>query len=133
MRQCIATAAAPPEQLLVAILAEQSCVSTSDLKYATFDLRCELGLWHEGEHADHVWEWEDGMAPPLWARWTADGLLRFECLSWCEAPHLTRDEVCTLFQDHPREHSWNVADPRIEALRRRVLAEGAGWIPNRLD
>ncbi|MFJ6573123.1 hypothetical protein ACIQNU_37515 [Streptomyces sp. NPDC091292] len=128
MRQCEATAEVPRAALLYAIFAGQGRIYGDDLSYTPRWARCELGLWHEGEHADHVWDWPDGMAPPLWARWHTGETLRFECLPWCETQGGKDGDACTLYRDHAREHAWNVHDPETESLRRRVLAEGAQLI-----
>ncbi|MFF2845044.1 hypothetical protein ACFVT5_01760 [Streptomyces sp. NPDC058001] len=115
----------PPAALLFAVLAGQGRALSSQLEYAPLRVRCELGLWHEGEHADHVWDWPDGMAPPLWARWDTGGAMRFESRPWCETEGGPDGDACTLYRDHAREHSWNVLDPETESLRRRALAESA--------
>ncbi|MCD9874262.1 hypothetical protein [Streptomyces guryensis] len=54
--------------------------------------------------------------------------MRFETLPWCEIPGGPDGDACTLYRDHTRNHSWNVFDPKIEALRRRTLAENAELI-----
>ncbi|GAB3951765.1 hypothetical protein [Streptomyces sparsus] len=127
MRQCTATAEVTALDLLVAILAGQGSVSSAELPGASEPLRCELGLWHEGDHADHVWDWGHQPTHALWARWNVDGSVRFASLPWC-GTNCPSDEVCTLYRDHARDHSWNVHDPATEALRRKVLAENAGWL-----
>jgi hypothetical protein len=128
MRQCTATADVPPEQLLFAVLAGQKRVSGSELFDAPRTVRCELGLWHEGEHSDHVWDWEDKPAEALWARWVAEEPMRFESLPWCETPGGPHDDACILCQDHARHHSWSVFDPEVEAQYQRIRAEYAGWL-----
>ncbi|MFF2845264.1 hypothetical protein ACFVT5_02880 [Streptomyces sp. NPDC058001] len=125
MRQCKAAADVPRAALLFAILAGQGRVYGNDLGYAPLRVRCELGLWHKGEHADHAWDWPDGMAPPLWARWDTGGIMRFESLPWCETEGGPDGDACTLYREHALEHAWNVHDPEIESLRRRALAETA--------
>ncbi|MFJ6568542.1 hypothetical protein ACIQNU_14050 [Streptomyces sp. NPDC091292] len=125
MRQCKATADVRPAALVFAILAGQGRLYGGDLAYAPRRVRCELALGHQDEHA---WDWPDGMAPPLWARWTTEAPPRFESLPWCETPGGPHGDACTLYQGHAHEHSWNVRDPEIEALRRRVLAEWARFI-----
>lgn len=128
MRQCAATAEVPPAQLLLAILAGQHRVSDNELVDAPWSARCELALWHEGEHADYVWEWRDKPTQGLWARWATGGPMRFGTLTWCEIPDGPDSDACTLYRDHARDHSWNVFDPKVEAFRRRVLAENAELI-----
>ncbi|MBL1096828.1 hypothetical protein [Streptomyces coffeae] len=130
MRQCTATAEVPLTELLIAILAGQKRVTDSDLAYAPDTVRCELGVWHEDGHAAFVWDWEKHKPREgLWARWTPDGTMRFESLTWCGIPGSPDgDDACTLYLDHAREHSWKVRDPELEAFSRRVFAENAGLI-----
>ncbi|KUN94037.1 hypothetical protein [Streptomyces caeruleatus] len=129
MRQCTATADVQMAPFLFAILAGQARLKSEDFDtYAPDATRCELGLWHEGEHAGFVWDWEHKPQEALWARWTADGAMRFESLAHCEIEGGPDGDACTLYRDHPRDHSWNVVDPEMEAFRRRVLAENAGML-----
>ncbi|MFJ9748690.1 hypothetical protein [Streptomyces chartreusis] len=116
----------PIPELLIAILAGQQRVLSEDFEYAPDTVRCELGLWHEGEHAAFVWDWERRKPEEgLWARWTPDGAMRFESLPWCGVEGGVDGDACTLYRDHAREHSWDVVDPATAALRRRVLADTA--------
>ncbi|MFJ6568207.1 hypothetical protein ACIQNU_12335 [Streptomyces sp. NPDC091292] len=128
MRQCTATADVPRAALLFAVLAGQGRIYGDDLGYAPRRVRCELGLRHEGEHADHVWDWPDGLAPPLWARWDTGGTLRFESLPWCGSEGGRYGDACALYRDHAPAHSWSVRDPDTESLRRRVLGESGPLI-----
>jgi hypothetical protein len=129
MRQCTATAEVPVAELLTVVLAGQHRVTGQDFDtYAPHAVRCELGLWHGGEHAAFVWEWEHEPREALWARWTPDGTMRFESLTHCEIEGGAGGDACWLYLDHPRDHSWNVSDPEVEAFRRRVLAENAGLL-----
>ncbi|MFJ6573134.1 hypothetical protein ACIQNU_37570 [Streptomyces sp. NPDC091292] len=128
MRQCKATADVHPGFLVFAILAGQGHVYGNDLERAPSLARCELGLWHEGEHSDHVWDWPDSAAPPLWVHWNAGHTMRFESLAWCETPGGPDGDACKLYRDHAREHSWDLFDPETEALRRRVHTEWAQLI-----
>jgi hypothetical protein len=128
MRQCTSTADVPLDLLLFAVLAGQKRVSDGELDYAPRTVRCELGRWHEGEHADWVWDWSDKPKEALWARWTAEGPMRFESLPWCETPSRPdKGDVCGLYQDHAEKHSWDVFAPEIEAIRRQVIADNPGW------
>lgn len=127
MRQCTAICDVPPASLVTAILAGQGRVSGHDLAGAPDRVRCELALWHEGEHADHVWDWRERPSHALWARWTTQETMRFETLHWCETPGGPAGDACTLYRGHARDHSWNVHDPETEALRRSVQADPAGW------
>ncbi|MFF2846866.1 hypothetical protein ACFVT5_11090 [Streptomyces sp. NPDC058001] len=125
MRQCEATAHVPPAGLLFAVLAGQGRVLGSELAYTPPRVRCELGLGHDGEHADHVWDWDHQPAHALWARWTTGQPLRFESLPWCETLGGSDADACTLYWDHSRAHSWAVHDPETEALRRQIVEEHA--------
>ncbi|WP_244190636.1 hypothetical protein [Streptomyces caeruleatus] len=124
----MATAEVPSGPLLLAILAGQGRVSDGELVDVPETARCELGLWHGDEHAAFVWDWEHKPTDALWARWTPDGTMRFESLTHCEAEGGADGDACTLYRDHSRDHSWNVVDPEMESLRRRVLAENAGLL-----
>jgi hypothetical protein len=126
MRQCTVTADVPPGLLLFAVLTGQERVSDSELGDAPRTVRCELGLWHEGEHADWVWDWPKNPKEALWARWVAEEPMRFESLPWCETFNRPEDVACCLYRDHARDHSWNVFAPETEALRQRVIAENPG-------
>lgn len=130
MRQCTATAEVTFPELLIAILAGQKRVTGEDCEDTSDTARCELGLWHGDEHAAFVWDWREHKPQEgLWARWTPDGTMRFESLRHCEiSDDSGDDEACMLYRRHPGEHSWALRDPETEALRRRVLAEGAGVI-----
>ncbi|MCF1595404.1 hypothetical protein [Streptomyces muensis] len=118
----------PITDLTFAILAGQGRVTSYALNDAPDMVRCELGLWHEGEHAAFVWDWEHKPTEALWARWTPDGAIRFESLTHCEIEGGPDGDACYLYLDHPHEHSWNVSDPKVEAYRRRFLAENAGLL-----
>ncbi|WP_445395259.1 hypothetical protein ACSMX9_18395 [Streptomyces sp. LE64] len=119
MRKCTAAAEVPHRDVFLAILAGQGRVSTSDLARIPRKLRCELGLWHEGEHADHVWDWDHRPSHALWVRWSPDGAgSRLESLPWCEAARPARDEACTLYWEHDHHHSWELRDPEYESLAR---------------
>ena len=128
MRQCTATADVIPHALLSAVLAGQRQVSPEDLSACPQTLWCELALWHEGEHADHVWDWPNEHTHALWARWTTDGEMRFESVPWCETNRTADEDPCTLYRGHAREHSWALHDPETEAARRRALVEHAGLL-----
>lgn len=129
MRQCTSTADVQMAPYLLAILAGQQRVTDEDLALTTDAARCELGLWHEDEHAGFVWDWEHKPDEALWARWTPDGgAMRFESLKYCEIEGGPDGDACTLYRDHTREHSWALRDPEMESFRRRVLAENAGWL-----
>ncbi|MFF2848756.1 hypothetical protein ACFVT5_20880 [Streptomyces sp. NPDC058001] len=120
MRQCEATTPLPPLGLLFAILAGQGRVLGNDLEYAPTHVRCELGTRHQGEHADHVWDWDHQPTHALWARWDIGGTLRYESLHWCETPGGPEGDACTLYRDHARRHSWAVHDPETDALLREA-------------
>ncbi|MFJ6568906.1 hypothetical protein ACIQNU_15910 [Streptomyces sp. NPDC091292] len=117
MRQCEATTDVPPDGLLFAILAGQGRVLSSELEHAPQRARCELGHQHHGEHADHVWDWDQKPTHALWARWNTDGTARFENLHWCKTEGGPDGDACTLHRDHTHEHSWHVHDPGTETLR----------------
>ncbi|WP_263167698.1 hypothetical protein [Streptomyces sp. SCSIO ZS0520] len=88
-------------------------------------LRCELQIWHEGPHADQVWdEWGCDPVVALWARWDEGIPVRCEPVPWCEPGD---NVACDFFRDHFGEHSWNVHDPEWEALAERV-AEQADFL-----
>ncbi|MFF2850213.1 hypothetical protein ACFVT5_28320 [Streptomyces sp. NPDC058001] len=123
MRQCEATTHVPPAGLLVAILAGQGRVLGSELAYTPPRVRCELGHGHDGEHADHVWDWDHKPTHALWAHWTTAQPLRFESLPWCEAIGGVDQDACTLYWDHVAPHAWDLHDPVTEALRRLVITE----------
>ncbi|MFF2845874.1 hypothetical protein ACFVT5_06035 [Streptomyces sp. NPDC058001] len=127
VRQCTATADVPLVGLLFAILAGQGRVLDSELDHAPLRARCELGHEHDGEHADHVWDWDHKPTHALWARWNTDATIRFETLHWCETQSEggPDDDACTLYLNHAQEHSWNVHDPETEAPHREALAENA--------
>jgi len=93
-------------------------------------VRCELGVWHEGDHAAYVWDQADAPRHALWVRWNPDGdVLRFENLHWCEVDEpISGDNACTLYREHASGHSWSLRDPDTEALDRQVRAENAGWL-----
>ncbi|KUN99057.1 hypothetical protein [Streptomyces caeruleatus] len=129
MRQCTATAEVLLTDILIAILAGQGQISSQDCEDIPDTARCQLGLWHGDEHADFVWEWEHKPHEGLWARWTPDGVMRFESLAHCEITDGSDDgDACWLYRDHAREHSWALRDPAMEAFRRQVLAENAGLL-----
>ncbi|MFE7275477.1 hypothetical protein [Streptomyces sp. NPDC057623] len=129
MRQCTATAEVPIAELTIAILAGQGLVTGHQLEEAPGAVRCELGLWHGDEHAAFAWDWEHKPEEALWVRWAPDGgTMRFESLTHCEIEGGADGDACWLYLDHPRDHSWNVSDPEVEAFRRRVLAENAGLL-----
>ncbi|MFE9660293.1 hypothetical protein [Streptomyces sp. NPDC005955] len=90
-------------------------------------LRCELALWHEGEHADHVWDCEGQVTHGIWVRWGADDTSRTESLLWCDVSRVADDEVCTLYKGHDRGHSWSLRDPVMEKHFRQLLAENPAW------
>jgi hypothetical protein len=126
MRQCTVTADVPLDLLLFAVLAGQKRVSDSELGDTPRTVRCELGLWHEGEHADWVWDWPENPKEALWARWVAEKPMRFESLPWCGTFSARDDVACGLYREHARNHSWDVFDPKIEVIRREVIAENPG-------
>lgn len=128
MRQCTATAVVIPRELLLAVLAGQGHVSTEELFADAHPLRCELALWHEGKHADHVWDWPHEHMHALWARWATDGGMQFESVAWCGTNRTVDEDPCTLYQGHEREHSWALRDPETEAAQRSALAEYAGLL-----
>ncbi|WP_445400520.1 hypothetical protein ACSMX9_05940 [Streptomyces sp. LE64] len=155
MRKCTAATEVPHGDVFLAILAGQGRVGAADLARIPRRLRCELGLWHEGEHADHVWDWDHRPTHALWVRWATDGAAatRLESLPWCEAAGAAREETCTLFWGHPRHHGWQLrGDPAEESLARWLGAAklragrpapedpppeseppmtGGGWVPGR--
>jgi hypothetical protein len=96
-------------------------------RHAPHMVRCELCLWHDGEHADLVWDWTDRPTHGLWARWVAEEPMRFESLPWCETSGGPHNQACGLYRDHVSEHSWDVFAPEIETIRRKVVAENPGW------
>ncbi|MFF2845638.1 hypothetical protein ACFVT5_04830 [Streptomyces sp. NPDC058001] len=122
MHQCEATTAVPPVALLVAILAGQGRVLGNDLGYAPTRARCELGTRHQGEHADHVWDWDHEPTHALWARWNTGSVLRYESLPWCETAGGPQNDACTLYWNHPHPHAWALHDPETDALLRKALA-----------
>jgi hypothetical protein len=118
VRQCTVTADVPPGELLLAMLAGQRRVSDCDIGRVPLTVRCELGLWHEGDHADWVWDWDHRPTHALWARWVADEPMRFESLPWCETPDTPDIDpntiYCALYRD-PQD-----ARPLSTTLRRVV-------------
>ncbi|MFD8935882.1 hypothetical protein ACFV0R_11565 [Streptomyces sp. NPDC059578] len=127
MRKCTAAAEVPHRDVLFAILAAHRRVTSADLARVPNGLRCELALAHEGEHADHVWDWDHRPSHALWARWTADGTTRLESVPWCEAAHPSADEACTLYGDHGGAHAWELSDPEYETFVRRLCAQAPEW------
>jgi hypothetical protein len=131
LRQCTVTADVPPGELLLAILAGQRRVSDCDIGRVPLTVRCELGLWHGGEQADWVWDWDHRPTHALWAAGSLKNPCGCESLPWCDTPdtpHIDPTTIyCGLYQDHAGNHSWSVFAPEIEALRLRILAEHPEW------
>jgi hypothetical protein len=127
MRQCTVSADVEPLGFLLAVLAGQRRVTDSELGDASGVVRCELGLWHEGEHAAWVWDWPDRPSEALWARWVVDEPMRFESVPWCEVTSEPDGDACGLYLGHARSHSWDVSAPEAEALRGRLQAGECPW------
>lgn len=124
MRQCVAVRSLPLGVLAVTLPGGGSAEIVAPLDPW---LRCELGMWHEGEHADHLQDWPDDPVHAVWARWVQDGPLRVESVAWCGVNSPDGETACTLYRDHERAHSWRVTDPRVEALRRDMERIPAAW------
>ncbi|MFF2849549.1 hypothetical protein ACFVT5_24915 [Streptomyces sp. NPDC058001] len=124
MHQCEATTPVPPLGLLFAILAGQGRALGNDLAHAPTRAHCELGHGHDGEHADHVWDWDHQPTHALWARWNNGDTPRYESLPWCETADGPQNDACTLYRDHPHPHAWALHDPGTEALLRKDHTAG---------
>ncbi|MCQ8191293.1 hypothetical protein [Streptomyces rugosispiralis] len=71
--------------------------------------------------------------PALWFLWDDSQAHRFCRPRWCETDAPQGDFACTLYLEHPGEHSWAFVDPVVEAFRNQIeraldtlTAAGAG-------
>ncbi|MER7970978.1 hypothetical protein ABTX35_18625 [Streptomyces sp. NPDC096080] len=89
--------------------------------------RCRIALWHRGDHASRFGDRDDDPDHALWLLWSTGGSPRIGWQRFCGQFTPGRDDVCTFFSGHPREHSWDVVDPAVERLWRQYKVNGAGF------
>lgn len=94
--------------------------------------RCELALWHEGDHCAYVKEL--GITRHEWARWVTDvAAVKLEIAPACEAESdddPVKQQVCYLQQAHPREHSWQLYDPVHRKEQKEAMRMHPNWFRN---
>lgn len=90
------------------------------------DLQCDLSPHGDGRHHAFV-EYSEEHEVGIWAVWRTGSV---PCLVYplpdCEIGNglpAGDDDACTLFQGHPRFHSWELYDPGVEAVREQVDEE----------
>ncbi|MGW5445427.1 hypothetical protein [Streptomyces asiaticus] len=124
MLQCTSIAVLPPVQTLT-VLAMCDSAPDGSLAEISPDALCELGENHADHHASYLWD--DGEIT-VWFLWGDDGYQKFIVVPWCGVPDHADEEVCTLYRDHPSDHSWAVTDPLREAEREEMERLVRGWI-----
>ncbi|MGW2513523.1 hypothetical protein ACWC0A_29835 [Streptomyces scopuliridis] len=82
--------------------------------------RCELSWPHDGDHAIFVCD-ADGAAGRadelVWAFWNDHaGVLAVRIRTDCGTYDASKEDCCTLYQDHPGHHSFEILDPVEVAL-----------------